>query len=220
MDRTTDKLTGLYSGADLNADMEALIAAGKELAFIAVDIDNLMTMDEQYGHEAGDAVFRLIAKHIKALFSEPCAAYRDKGDEFAILMPDSGKEEAFLKAEELRKLVCGEKLDYKSAEGKPLKQTVSMGVSSYPDDGSRPADILRRADSAMARAKKNGRNIVLLAKEEKLTPKTSHYTQAQLEKLTIISDKIGVGEATLLREALDDLLRKYDVEHVRIEKLS
>jgi LysM repeat protein len=64
----------------------------------------------------------------------------------------------------------------------------------------------------MVRAKKNGRNQVCLAREEKLMPKTSHYTQAQLEKLSLIAEKEGVGEAVLLREALDDLLKKYDVD--------
>jgi predicted signal transduction protein with EAL and GGDEF domain len=93
-----------------------------------------------------------------------------------------------------------------------MKQTVSVGVSAYPEDGSRPADIFRRADSAMTRAKKAGRNNVCLAREEKLIPKTSHYTQAQLEKLSMVSDKLNVGEAALLREALDVLLKLYDID--------
>jgi len=59
------------------------------------------------------------------------------------------------------------------------------------------------------RAKKSGRNQVCLAKEEKLIPKTSHYTATQLERLSIIAKNEEIGEAVLLREALDDLLRKY-----------
>jgi len=141
-------------------------------------------------------------------------AFRDSRDEFVILVPDGGKEDAFLKAERLRGLVCDEKLGYVSADGEPITQSISAGVSSFPDDGVRPADICRRAESAMVRAKKNGRNLVCLAREEKLTPKTSHYTQAQLEKLTLISDKLNVGEAALLREALDDLLKKYDINEL------
>lgn len=66
----------------------------------------------------------------------------------------------------------------------------------------------------MTRVKQNGRNIVCLAREEKLTPKTSHYTQVQLEKLSQISENEDVGEAALLREALDDLLKKYDMGSV------
>jgi len=212
MDRPIDKLTGFISGVELNTELEALIAGGGEFALITMDIDGLFVLNRDYGHDAGDDVFRLIAKHIRDVFPEPCTAFRDTRDQFDVLMPGSGKEEAFLKAEQLRKLVCEEKLDYTSADGVPMKQSVSVGVASYPDDGSRPADVYRRADGALMRAKKSGCNMVCLAREEKLTPKTSHYTQGQLEKLSLISEKEDAGEAVLLREALDDLLRKYDVD--------
>ena len=211
MNKPIDKLTGLISGTELNTEMEKLIAKGDEFAVIFIDIDELMKINLNHGHDAGDAVFRLIANHIHEMFFEPCLAFRDSRDEFVILMPGSGKEEAFLKAEKLRALVCADRLEYASSDGKPLKQSISVGVSSFPDDGSRPADISRRADSAMVRAKKNGRNMVCLAREEKLIPKTSHYTQAQLEKLTVLSEKLNVGEAALLREAMDDFLKKYDI---------
>jgi len=212
MDKPIDKLTGLISGVELNSEMESLIAKGEEFSLIVIDIDMMFNINRDFGHDAGDAVILLIAKHIGNVFAKPAVAFRDTRDEFGILMPGSGKEKAFLKAEELRKLVFEEKLDYRSADGTPLKQTITVGVSAYPDDGNRPADILRRADSAMARAKKNGRNQVGLAREEKLMPKTSHYTQVQLEKLSLIAEKEGAGEAVLLREALDDLLKKYDVD--------
>jgi diguanylate cyclase (GGDEF)-like protein len=205
-----DPLTGLLSGADIDARMEALINKGGEFAFIVADIDNLSETNDKFGIEAGDAVFRLIAKHITEVFPSPCSAFRNKGDEHYIILQDMGKEEAFLKAECLRKLICDAKLDYSDKDGARLSQSVSIGVSSYPEDGSRPADISRRAVGAMIRAKKNGRNCVCLAREEKLMPKTSHYTQTQLEKLSDISEKLGVGESALLRESLDDLLRKYD----------
>ena len=212
MDKATDKMTGLVFGAELNSEMETLIARGSEFSLIAIDIDMLFNINRDFGHDAGDAVILLIARHIDKLFPRPCLGFRDNRDEFEILMPGCGKEEAFLRAEELRRLVCEEKLDYRSSGGASLQQTISVGVSAFPDDGSRPADILRRADSAMLRAKKNGRNQVILAREEKLIPKTSHYTQAQLEKLSLIAEKEEVGEAVLLREALDDLLKKYDVD--------
>ena len=212
MDKPIDTLTGLISGVELDTEMEGLIAKGGEFALIVMDIDGLFALNRDFGHKAGDAVFKLIAKQINKVFSHPCLAYRDTRDQFDVLLPGCGKEEAFLRAEQLRKLVCEEELNFKSAEGAAIRQTISIGVSSYPDDGNRPADILRRADSAMVRAKKNGRNQVCLAREEKLIPKTSHYTQAQLERLSLIAEKEGVGEAALLREALDNLLRKYDVD--------
>ena len=212
MDRPIDTLTGLVSGVELNSEMETLIAKDDVFAFISLDIDNLTSLNRDFGREAGDEVFRLISKQIKAVFPEPCIAFRDTRDQFDILMPGSGKEEAFLRAEQLRKLICEEKLNFKSKDNRTIKQSVSIGVSSFPEDGNRPADILRRAESAIARAKKSGRNQVCLSREEKLIPKTSHYMQAQLEKLSFIAEKESVGEAALLREALDDLLKKYDVD--------
>ena len=68
---------------------------------------------------------------------------------------------------------------------------------------------MRKAESAMFRVKYAGRNKVALAREEKMVPKTSHYTADQLRRLTALSKREGVGEAILLREALDMLLKKY-----------
>ena len=210
MDRPMDALTGLVSGVELNTEMEILIAKGDEFAYALLDIDTLSRINRDFGHDAGDAVFLCVTKHLKTVFLPPCMIFRDSRDEYCILMPGQSKEQAFLKAEQARLLINQDKLNFKSHDGKHLTQSVSIGISSFPDDGSRPADITRRADSAMARAKKNGRNQVCLAREEKLIPKTSHYTSVQLEKLSLIANKEKTGEAVLLREALDDLLRKYD----------
>ena len=210
MERPIDLLTGLVSSAELNTEMEMLIEKGAEFAFVMADIDNLFTINRDYGNNAGDAVIKSVAKHLSAIFPAPSLVFRDARDEFDILLPGCSKEGAFLKAEEARKLINREKLEYSSGAGAALAQSISIGISSFPDDGSRPADIVRRAHSAIQRAKKNGRNQVCLAREEKLIPKTSHYTSAQLEKLSLIAEKEKIGEAVLLREALDDLLRKYD----------
>lgn len=91
-----------------------------------------------------------------------------------------------------------------------LSFTFSTGLSAYPDDGSRAREVIRRADGAMYRAKNTGRNKVCLAREEKMVTKTSHYTQEQLERLSKLAKAEGVGEAVILREALDDVLKKYD----------
>lgn len=212
MGRPIDTLTGLISGVELNSEMEALIAKGDDFVLILLDIDGLLVLNRDYGHEAGDEVFRLIAKHLSDIFPLPYLAFRDTRDQFDVLLPKCSKEEAFLCAEQARKLINEEKLNFLSTDKIEMTQSVSLGISSYPDDGDRAADILRRADSALLRAKKSGRNRVCLAKDEKLTPKTSHYTSAQLEKLSLVAKKEDVGESVLLREALDDLLRKYDTD--------
>ena len=211
MNRATDAMTGFFTGEEFYTEAERLIAKGGGFTIAMIDLDNLLVLNRDFGQEAGDAVIKTIAKHYRAIYCESVMAFRTGGDEFVLLLPQTSKEEAFLLAEALRKAVCEEKLDFVAKNGgRPLTQSISIGIATYPDDGGRAADVVRSADSAMVRAKRTGRNRVCLAKEEKLLPKTSHYTQAQLEKLTALSKKLDVGEAALMREALDGLLRKYD----------
>ena len=100
-------------------------------------------------------------------------------------------------------------LDVKLPDGTAM--TISIGIATAFENASRYQELVRMADSAMFRAKYNGRNKVALAKEEKMVPKTSHYTQDQLKRLNLLSKREGIGEAILLREAMDMLLKKYDV---------
>ena len=217
-----DKLTGLKSGTLFYPDMETLISKEEEFALLEMDIDNFMLVNNDHGHEVGDAVLRFIAMQIGKIFPEPAFTYRTGGDHFSVLIPGCSKEEAFLNAEQLRKKIFEDeiilapddlnpKIPFAAQGAASITKSVCIGVASYPEDGGRPADISRKADSALMNAKKNGRNRVALAREEKLTPKTSHYTQNQLEKLSATSERLAVGESALLREALDDLLKKYDV---------
>ena len=83
-------------------------------------------------------------------------------------------------------------------------------MASFPDDGDDPAILIRKCSEALYRAKVRGRNQVALAREEKMVTKTTHYTQGQLEGLSRLAKREELNEATLLREALDDLLRKYN----------
>jgi predicted signal transduction protein with EAL and GGDEF domain len=81
-------------------------------------------------------------------------------------------------------------------------------------DGHLKSELLRKAAQALYRAKVTGRGKIRLAYDEKMVPKTSHYTQTQLERLTKLAGERQVGEAELLREALDDLLTKDGVDQI------
>ena len=117
---------------------------------------------------------------------------------------DMEKEDVFLFLEEVRR-----GYDIKLPNGEPL--TISIGIATAFEDATRVQELIRKAESALFRAKANGSNKVALAREEKMIPKTSHYTNDQLKSLTKLSKREGVGEAILLREALDMLLKKYDI---------
>jgi hypothetical protein len=147
-----------------------------------------------------------IARAIEAeLKQEKPQLCRIGGDEIAVILRKTDKETAFLRLEQVRKVVA----ELKELRGMDPHPTISIGLATYPDDGGTRQEIVRKADDALFRAKSAGKNRVGLAREEKMVPKTSHFTQGQLERLGSLSAKEGVGEAELLREALDDLLKKY-----------
>jgi predicted signal transduction protein with EAL and GGDEF domain len=119
-----------------------------------------------------------------------------------VLLPGLEPEEAFLLLEKARAAA-------EAWAGGPAPFTVSIGVASLPKDGRRGPELLRKADAGLFRAKKLGRNRVCFPPDEPMVAKTSHYTQTQLEWLSRLAKERGVGEAELLREAVDDFLFKH-----------
>lgn len=210
----TDLLTGLQSRAAFDEQFTNLIqSAGEEsepisLAFI--DIDNFLAINEEFGHDGGDEVLKAMADIIGEDAGEDATVARYGGDEFALLFPGLVREQAFLILERIR----GTVEERESFGNVSTKVTITAGIASYPVDGNTESEILRKADQALYRAKVAGRNVIRLAYEEKMAPKTSHYTLTQLERLSKLAQKEGVGEAVLLREALDDLLIKYEVNKI------
>ena len=126
-------------------------------------------------------------------------------DEFGIIFRGpTEREDIFLFLNDLKN-----NFPVKTADG--AAQTLTIGMATAFVDATRCAELVRKADGALYRAKMSGRNRVAMAKEEKMVPKTSHYTQDQLQRLAKLAKREDVGEAILLREALDMLLKKYDI---------
>ena len=89
--------------------------------------------------------------------------------------------------------------------------TTSIGLASYPAHGRTDVELMREADQALYLAKATGRDKVALPlTDSRMITKTSHYTATQLERLASLARTVKRNEASLLREALDDLLKKYD----------
>jgi len=210
----TDPLTGLFSRAAFEAEFQSFMLSASEtgqpvsLAFL--DIDFFLDINQEHGHEGGDQVLKAVADIFSQQAGENAIVARYGGDEFALLFPYTEREQAFLILESIRSGVEGCRT-FGSVE---TSITITGGLASYPVDGNSEGEILRKADQALYRAKKTGRNNIRLAYEEKMAPKTSHFTLTQLERLSNLAKKEGVGEAVLLREALDDLLIKYEVDKI------
>lgn len=207
---TIDAMTGFQNYEGFLRDMDELTAVSAEvcedLSLAMIDIDFFKKVNEEYGHEIGDKVILSIAQHIRANTPDTARLYRYAGDQFAMLLPSTEKERAFLIIERIRDSYST------SFENKPitLDVTISAGLACFPHDGTRTADVIRKAEGALYRAKSGSRNKVCLSREEKMVTKTSHYTFEQLKRLSDLAKREGLGEAILLREALDDLLKKYD----------
>lgn len=211
----TDPLTGLLSRKTFEALFTSTFDEAKSkqrpLSLSFLDIDDFKKINDALGDAAGDSTIIRVADTIRALTGRDTISGRYGGDEFAILFPSTEREQAFLALERIRSEI--EKLQTIEVQGQQLNMKVSIsgGVAAYPIDGRNEREILRNADQAIYRAKGTGRNKICLSHEERMVTKTTHYTPTQLERLVKLSHDLNVGEADLLREAMDDLLIKYEV---------
>ena len=200
-----DTLTGLKRGADFEQEFIKMISDSEtDISFALADIDMFKRINDTLGHAVGDEVIKEIAQNLKDIDAKK-EAYRYGGEEFLVVFNGMPKEEAFLIMENVRGNIKGENCAKTST-------TISMGIATYPEDGTNWIELRRKAEGALYRAKATGRNKICLAKEEKLMTKTVHYTVEQLKMLKELSDSQSIGEAALMREALDDLLKKYDAK--------
>jgi len=194
----------------------ALIAALKRepmATLMDVDLDGLLDLNEQAGHEVGDKAIGAVTAALAAVAKkEEWTLGRIGGDEFALLAPGVALEPAFLRADQIRREV-----DAALAKALPSGRrcTVTIGVANTPRDtrsrGPEAAnELLRRADLALHAAKEHGGDAVGLTPSDDMVLKSSYYSAAQLGRLKGLAERQKKKEAVLLREALDDLLRKHE----------
>ena len=200
---------GFPNGEEFEKDLTELLesdceANGETVVVALIDFDNFMHINDDFGVEAGDNVLIETGKYIKANAPKDAKVYRIGGDEFSIIFKGlTEREDIFLFLNDLKN-----NFNVKTPDG--AEQTITIGMATAFVDANRYAELVRKADGALFRAKVQGRNRIAMAREEKMIPKTSHYTQDQLQRLAKLSKREGIGEAILLREALDMLIRKYD----------
>lgn len=206
---TMDKLHGVQDHSAFLGALTELADKDKPAGVIVLDIDTFAEINRVGGREAGDQVIVGIASVVAEFASEVGgSAYRVSGDEFCLLLPEATLEQAFLHAERLRKWISENQAAVNSPKG--MKVTVSAGVSQFPRDGKTPEDVLRTASAAMFAAKESGRDQVSLPMSEEMVMKSCYYPAVSLSLLKQLAARLGKTESVLLREALDNLLRKYD----------
>jgi two-component system cell cycle response regulator len=157
-----DPLTGLHNRRYLDAKLDPLVrrvAAGRAgVAALVIDLDHFKSLNDTYGHDAGDTVLREFAHRLAATVRPLDIVCRTGGEEFVVIMPGTPGDLAALAAERLRRRIVA--APYAISAETSLAVTISVGVAAArPDDTA--LTLLKRADQALYRAKQAGRNRIM-----------------------------------------------------------
>lgn len=162
---TLDPLTGLYNRREMTRLLEEEIARAsryrRELALLWIDFDHFKVINDSFGHAAGDAVLRNVSERMRTGIRSVDVIGRFGGEEFVVLLPEMGVEDALETAERLRLLVGSRPVPLETGDAATL--TISIGVAVFPMHGHSPDSLCAAADKAMYRAKEAGRNCVIMA---------------------------------------------------------
>jgi diguanylate cyclase (GGDEF)-like protein/PAS domain S-box-containing protein len=159
-----DPLTGLYNRRymeeALRQQMSRTTRQLHPLGIVMIDIDHFKRFNDTYGHAAGDTLLRKLGQFLQQRIRNEDIACRYGGEEFTLIMPDASLEAARQRAEDLRHEI--RKLRVEGGQsGEAI--TLSMGIAIHPQHGRTIENVLRAADSALYRAKKEGRDRVMIA---------------------------------------------------------
>ncbi len=179
-------------------------ATNRQLAVAVCDLDNFKEINDTHGRDVGDLVLRAWERTLGGSVPPGAIVGRIGGDEYAVALPDMTAENALIVMEEIR-------AHYAAHPPTPAIESigVSAGIASRPPHATEPDELLAAAKDALMRAKREGRNCISIYVEEKMTLKSNYYTRGGLDRLSKLSRNTGRTEASLLREALDDLLEKH-----------
>ena len=156
-----DPLTNLFNRRYLEETLEREISraqrTGNSVSVMMIDFDNFKEVNDQFTHLIGDQALLAFANILKKTSRREDIVCRYGGDEFLLILPDLSAEDAYTRAEAWRKSVSD--LLFETPRGK-MNVTVSIGLASFPQDGTTATDLITTADQAMYAAKENGKNIV------------------------------------------------------------
>ncbi len=159
---TTDGLTELYNHRFFQEQMKLnidLYQKNKQpFSLILIDIDFFKKFNDNYGHQAGDAVLKEVAKTLKSCVRSQDIVCRYGGEEMAIILINTPNEEAVKVAQKVCDTVANRKFEL--SPELTVNVTISLGVSTYPLNGSTPSELIEYSDQCLYAAKENGRNQV------------------------------------------------------------
>jgi len=162
-----DDVTEAYNARFLlqatDREIQRVERSGKQLCVLFLDLDRFKNVNDRHGHLVGSQVLRRLSQVLRECIRQIDTLARYGGDEFTILLADTGAEAGLQIAERIRRTVADTL--FESGTGEPIRLTISIGVAGYPDHGRDRTALLDAADKAMYRAKSLGRNCVCSASE-------------------------------------------------------
>ncbi len=161
---STDSLTGLPNRRAFEGRLATATGYfdryARPFALVMLDVDHFKQFNDTWGHDAGDRVLRHVAETMRSTVREVDVAARLGGEEFVVLLPETGLRAGIDAAERIRRAIEGKPVIW---EGRPLSVTLSAGVAACPDCVATPGEVLALADAALYRSKGAGRNRVTAA---------------------------------------------------------
>ena len=160
-----DPLTGLFNRRYMEESLLRELARAARnhasVAVLAIDVDRFKAFNDTFGHPAGDVLLSGLGMLLKERVRSEDIACRSGGEEFNLILPDCGLDDAMTRAEELREAVKPLQVGVRGRSYGGL--TISVGVAVFPQDGAEPETLLQKADEALYRAKAEGRDRVVPA---------------------------------------------------------
>ena len=182
---THDPLTGLHNRRYFNEMLEYEVGRSErhnhEFTVLMLDLDDFKDVNDTYGHPCGDSVLKQIAETMHAIMRKGDLATRIGGDEFAILLTETGRDGAMVVAEKLR--IQLREITFTSPEGKHFHVTTSIGLVTYPHDAQSVQDLMTAVDLGLYRAKEMGKDGIAMLESAKDHIQIGRSTRDHAEKL-------------------------------------
>jgi diguanylate cyclase len=196
-----------WHGHDRTIDLEDLIAkidkkvAGGAVAVALTDLDRFTELNDTRGRAAGDRVLQTWVETLTQSLPSNAVVGRLGGDEFGIALPNASAENALILLDEIRNHLAEHPMD-------DWTISATFGVAARPPHAADTEELFRCANEALARGKREGGGRVAIYVEEKMVLKSNYYSRGALDRLSKLAGRLNRTEASLLREALDDLIQK------------
>ncbi len=159
---TSDRMTNLFNKyyfiTQLKREVSYAKRYGKVFSLLMADIDDFKKVNDTYGHPVGDEALKFVAFKIMNSIRENDIAARYGGEEFAIILPEANAESAYMVGERMRALVESEILELDDIK---IEITISVGISTFPDDAGDWESLIKVADKRLYLAKEMGKNRVI-----------------------------------------------------------